>query len=279
MGTKKTILITGATGKQGGAVARHLDGKGFHLRGMTRKPDSEAARALAGRGVEIVPGDHDDEASLRKAVEGAWGVFAVQNTWEAGVDREEDQGKRLARVARDTVQHFVYTSVGSAHKDTGIPHFDNKGRVEDTVRALEFPSYAIIRPVFFMENLTSPWFLQGDQLTTALDPTTRLQMIASDDIGRIAAVMFERAEEMNRTELDLAGDALTMPEAAAILAEALGRPITYKRIPIEAVRANSAELAIMLEWFDRTGYSADIPALEQRFGPMTKLRDWAKRQG
>jgi hypothetical protein len=84
---------------------------------------------------------------------------------------------------------------------------------------------------------------------------------------------------MNRTELDLAGDTLTMPEAAAILSEGLGRKITYNRIPIEAVRANSAELAIMLEWFDRTGYAADIPALEQRFGPMTKLRDWAKRQG
>ena len=94
---------------------------------MTRKPDSDAARALAALGAEVVAGDLDDAASLERALAGAWGVFAVQNTWEAGVEREEEQGKRLAEVARDKgVQHFVYTSVGSAHRKTGIPHFDNK---------------------------------------------------------------------------------------------------------------------------------------------------------
>ena len=84
-------------------------------------------------------------------------MFAVQNTWEAGVEKEEEQGKRLAKIARDKgVQHFVYSSVGSAHKKTGIPHFENKIRVEQTVKQLGFPSHVILRPVFFMENLPSP---------------------------------------------------------------------------------------------------------------------------
>jgi uncharacterized protein YbjT (DUF2867 family) len=131
----KTILITGATGKQGGATLHNLLGKGFQLRALTRKPDSEAARALSGNGVEVVRGDLNDAASLAAALAGAWGVYAVQNTWEAGVTLEEEQGKRIAQLARDAgVQHFVYSSVGSANRDTGIPHFENKSRVEETVR-------------------------------------------------------------------------------------------------------------------------------------------------
>ena len=117
MTNDRTILITGVTGQQGGAVAQALRGTGFHLRGLTRKPDSERAVALARQGIDIVKGDLDDEATLQHALAGAWGVFAVQNTGEAGVEREEAQGKRLATLAREAgVEHFVYTSVGSADK-------------------------------------------------------------------------------------------------------------------------------------------------------------------
>ena len=115
----RTILITGVTGNQGGAVAQALQGAGFSLRGLTRKPDSARAAALARQGVDIVQGDLDDEATLRHALAGAWGVFGVQNAGEAGVEREVAQGKRLATLARDArVEHFVYTSVGSADKRT-----------------------------------------------------------------------------------------------------------------------------------------------------------------
>jgi uncharacterized protein YbjT (DUF2867 family) len=213
----KTVLITGATGKQGGAVAHELlRAGGFNIRALTRKPDSDAAKALAKAGAQIVVGDLDDAASLDKALDGGWGVWAVQNTWEAGVEKEEEQGKRLAKLAREAgVQHYVYTSVGSAHRKTGIPHFENKWRVEDTVRALKFDSHVILRPVFFMENLLSPWFLNGDKLISALDPKTSLQMIAVEDIGKFGALAFERAEQMKGVELDLAGDSLTLPQAAS----------------------------------------------------------------
>src|SRR5207302_9800895 len=112
----RTILITGVTGNQGGAVAQALQGSGFRLRGLTGKPESERAAALARHGVDVVKGDLDDEATLRRALAGAW-AFCVQNTLEAGVEREEAQGKRLATLAREAgVEHYVYTSVGSAHK-------------------------------------------------------------------------------------------------------------------------------------------------------------------
>src|SRR5271168_518977 len=279
MANDRTILITGVTGQQGGAVAQALQGTGFNLRGLTRKPESERAAALTRHDVEIVKGDLDDETTLRRAVAGAWGVFGVQNAGEAGVEREEAQGKRLATLAREAgVEHYVYTSVGSAHKRTGVPHFDNKERIEETVRSLRFPSHVILRPVFFMENLLAPFSLQGSTLAWALGPPTKLQMIAVDDIGWFGARAFTEATALNRREIDLAGDVQRMPEAAEILTEALGRPISFAQTPIERVRQYNMDMALMLEWFERVGYSADIAGLEREFGrKLTKLPDWARR--
>jgi uncharacterized protein YbjT (DUF2867 family) len=278
MAGEKTILITGATGRQGGAVLRHLQGKGFKLRATTRKPDSDKAMALAEQGVEVVKGDMDDEVSLKATLKGVWGVFGVQNTWEAGVKKEEEQGKRLAKLAKAAgVQHFVYSSVGSAERKTNIPHFDNKWRVEETVRGQAFPSYVIIRPVFFMENLPSPSFLNGEKLVTAMKPTTSVQMIAVDDIGRIGARAFTEAERLNKREIEIAGDTATMPQAAEVLSRALGRKIEIMQIPIEEIRKNSEDLALMLEWFERGGYNADVAALDNEFGHMTRLEEWAAR--
>src|ERR1700752_164838 len=198
MANGRTILITGVTGHQGGAVAQALQSSGFRLRGLTRKPESEQAVALARYGVDVVKGDLDDEATLRRVLPGAWGVFGVQNTWEAGVEREEAQGKRLATLAREAgVEHYVYTSVGSAHKRTGVPHFDNKWRVEETVRGLQFPSHVILRPAFFMENLLAPFSLQGSTLAWALGPGTKLQMIAVEDIGWFGARAFTDRPALN----------------------------------------------------------------------------------
>lgn len=280
MADRKAILITGATGQQGGAIAGELVGSSFDLRALTRKPESPAARALADRGISVVQGDLNDDASLRKALAGVWGAYAVQNTWEAGVEGEEEQGKRFATLAKSAgVEHLVYSSVGSAHRKTGIPHFENKWRIEETIRGLGFPSHVILRPVFFMENLVSPWFLNGDRIVSALRPDTVLQMIAVRDIGKFGARAFTDAARLNRREIDIAGDALTLPAAAAALSRGLGRSIEYVPIPIEEVRKNSEDFALMLEWFERTGYDVDIPALEREFGiPPTRFTDWAARQ-
>jgi uncharacterized protein YbjT (DUF2867 family) len=276
-----TILVTGATGQQGGAVARELLRAGHKLRAMTRKPGSEQARALASLGAEVVQADLGDAASLRKATDGVWGVFAVQNTWEAGVEGEEAQGKSQAQIARGCgVQHYVYTSVGSAHRNTGIPHFDNKWRVEETIRGLGFPSYTIFRPAFFMENLLGPWFKPGiDQgkLMVGIKPETRLQMIAVRDIGRYGLVAFERHAELNGSSFDIAGDELTMPETAKQISEAAGRTVAFERVPIEQVRQFSDDFATMLEWFDRVGYNADIRGNAAKYGVApTSFAEWSR---
>jgi len=145
------------------------------------------------------------------------------------------------------------------------------------VRGLRFPSHVILRPVFFMENLVAPFSLQGDRLSSALGPSTRLQMIAVDDIGWFGARAFTDAAALNRREIDIASDVRTMPEAAEILTTALGRPIAFAQTPIEQVRQYSEDTALMLEWFEHVGYNADIAGLEREFGrPLTKLPDWAR---
>jgi uncharacterized protein YbjT (DUF2867 family) len=276
-----TILVTGATGQQGGAVARELLTAGHDVRAMTRNPASDGARALAGLGADVVQGDLNDEASLVRAVEGAWGVFAVQNSWEAGIEGEEEQGKRIAGVAREHgVQHFVYSSVGSAHRATGIPHFDNKWRVEEAVRSNDFPSYTILRPVFFMENWVSPWFkpaIDEGNLAIGIKPDTRLQQIAVADIGKYGKLAFEGSEQLNGKALDIAGDELTGPQAAEIVSKATGRSVGFFQIPIEQVREMSDDFALMLEWFDKVGYEADIEGDAKKYGiEPTSFEAWAK---
>jgi uncharacterized protein YbjT (DUF2867 family) len=282
MADSKTVLVSGATGQQGGAVARELLAHGHRVRAMTRKPQGSQAQSLARLGAELMQGDLDDEASISKALAGAWGAFAVQNTWEAGVEKEEIQGKRFAKAARAAgVQHFVYSSVGSAHRKTGIPHFDNKWRVEETVRSLGFPSHVVIRPAFFMENLLSPWFkpgIDGGKLMIGIKPQTVLQMIAVEDIGKYVRWAFDNHQKLNGRAIDIAGDARTMPDTARIIGAAAGKTVEFVQVPIEEVRKFSMDFAIMLEWLDRVGYNADIPGTSKESGIRpTSLPEWAGR--
>lgn len=276
----RRILVTGATGQQGGATARHLLARGFAVRALTRKPDGDPARALAKLGAEVVKGDFDDPASLEGALTGAAGVFAVQS-FDKGPEVEVEQGERFAKLARKAgVEHFVYSSVGSAHRGTGIPHFESKRRIEQAVRALEFPSETLLRPVYFMENVLSPWILQGDKLVSWTAPETKLQMIAVDDIGRFAAYAFTLPEQLRGAAIDIAGDAVSMKDAAAILAEALGRPLRVVQHPIEEIRKQSEDLATMAEWFERVGYDVDIPQLRASHGvTLMTFAEWARTKG
>jgi uncharacterized protein YbjT (DUF2867 family) len=274
------ILSTGATGKQGGAVAHELLHAGYHVRAMTRHPDSPHAKELASRGAEVVRGDFDDPASLGAALNGAWGTYAVQNTFEAGVEKEEIQGLRFADAARKAgVQHFVYSSVGSAHRHTGIPHFDNKARVEARVKQLGFPSWVILRPAFFMENFLSDQnkpAIDNGQLPMGVQPTTKVQMIAVADVGKYGKLAFEQADMLAGRAIDISGDELTMPEAAEVLSKVTKHPVTFVPVPVAEIRKFSPDVALMLEWFDAVGYNADIAGNAREFDvPATSFADWA----
>lgn len=263
----KTIVVTGATGQQGGAAARHLLDQGWRVRALTRDPESAAAQALAAAGAEVVSGNMNDRASLDQAFAGAYGVFSVQNFWlpDVGAAGEVRQGKIVADAARAAgVSHFVYTSVGGAERQTGLSHFDSKWQIEEYVRSLGLPS-TILRPVFFMENLTSPMMGPRDGvLANALKPSTSLQMIAVDDIGFFAALAFGRPQEFVGKAIELAGDSLTMPQVAEAMTRATGQPVSFFEVPLEQVASFSQETADMMAWFNDHGYEADIAALRRQ---------------
>ena len=282
MRDNKIVLITGATGRQGGAVARELLARRYRVRAMTRHPHGQNAQELGRLKAEIVEGDFDDPQSLAEAAKGVWGVFAMFNTMEAGVEREEEQGKQFATLCKEAgVSHFVYSSVASSDRRTGIPHFDNKWRIEETVRQLGFPSYTILRPVFFMENFLSPWLLPGleeGRITLPLGPETVLQMIAVGDIGRYGAWAFEHHHKLNGRAIEIAGDERTMLETARIIAAAAERRIVFDPASLDEFRILNEDIAAMLEWFDAVGYDVDIQALARESGIRpTSLMEWASK--
>lgn len=280
-----TILVSGATGQQGGAVARHLLRRGFHVRALTRNPDQEAARALADLGAEIVRGDFSDRASLERALDGVYGAYSVQQQpdfdEEGSIATEIEHGKAFADAANAAgVDHFVYSSVGSAERDTGIPHFESKWQIEEHIRSLDLPA-TILRPVFFMENwihFTGDAILDG-QLPQPLSPDTRLQQLATDDIGAFAALAFSDPDAWIGRDVELAGDELTMTETADILSRVLGQEVEYVQVPWDALAEQiNEEMLQTYRWFEDDGYAADIETLRQVHPDLKRLESFLREQ-
>jgi len=275
MANDKLILVTGATGKQGGAVLRHLRASGFPVRAFTRNPDKPEARALAGEGVEIVGGDLSDPESISRALDGVWGAYSVQQSRSGS---EARQGKLMADAAlRAKLSQFVYSSVSAADRNTGIPHFQSKHEVEDHIRHLGIPC-TIIRPVFFMEN----WLMMKDSiqqgvLAQPLSPDRRLQMVAVDDIGAFVALAFEHPDQWRGQAFDLAGDELSMTDVAAQFGRKLGREVRYQQVPWDEFEQRAGrEYTIMYRWFQDHGYNADIAAARREYSKLHTFEQWLK---
>ena len=283
--TDRTILVTGATGRQGGAVIRHMLRKGWRLRALTRNPDSHAAQALAGQGVEVVQGDLDDPPSLERAARGVYGIYSVQDFWTVGAKREVQQGKNLADVAKKTaVQHFVYSSVGGAERNTGIPHWETKWQVEQHIRQLGL-SATILRPVSFMETYHILEVEVGILKGRLVDPVRGdkpYQTIATDDIGGFAALAFERPKDFLGLELEIGGSELTNLEAAKVFSRVMGKPVKFRKIPMPLVRfVLGKEFYAMFRWFNEAGYRADIAGLHRKYPEihLHTLEEWLREEG
>lgn len=267
LGSERVILVTGATGTQGGAVVRELLSRAHIVHGLTRDPESEEARALAALGAKMVKGDFDDSASLRAAMEGVDGVFGVTLFWQEGYDAEVEQGKRLIDVAKEVeVDHFVLTSVAGADDETGIPHFESKWEVEQHLRASGL-DWTVIRPVEFMDNWR--WslenFLDG-RLVDPREPDSSHQWIAARDIGFFAAEAFGNPDEWVGVTEEIAGDELTLAELQGALEEAFGHPFEHVQPSWEEFEAQvGEEVAIMYQWFDEEGYNVDVAALREQY--------------
>ncbi|WP_022980840.1 NmrA family NAD(P)-binding protein [Ideonella sp. B508-1] len=296
--TDRPLLVTGATGAQGGATARALRAARRRVRALVRDPDSPAARALAASGVKLARGDLGDPASLDAALAGVEGVFSVQVPDATPTDRERRHGFALVEAARRAgVAQFVHTSVCEAGRHTGFPHWGegrwtekywtDKWDIEQAVRAAGFAHWTVLKPAFMMDNFAQPKarfmfpHLREGRLLTALHPSTRMQLIAAEDIGTFAAAAFARPAEFDRQDIDLAAEALTMGEVAAALSEVTGRRVAAQALsPQEALAAGLFPGWVRSqEWTNLAGYRADIDACRRRGIPLTAFASWARRHG
>lgn len=281
---ERLILVTGATGNQGGAVARHLLQRGnFKVRALVRDPNKPTAKALQQAGAELVKGDLNERTSLDRALKAVTGVFSMQD-FKDGLETEIRQGKMLADAAKAAnIEHFVYSSVGSAERNTGVPHFDSKLQVEEYIRAIGLP-YTIMRPVFFFYNYDRMRpMIENGTLYQPLSPGTKLQQLSEEDYGEMVAEVFERPVEFLNREEEVASVDITMPEVAAAFSHVLGRSVEYQQIPFEAFEQQAGEeMTVMYRWFENVGYAADLAALKRDFTEPTDFesylrdRNWAK---
>ncbi len=290
------ILVTGATGAQGGATARELLAAGYRVRILTRNPDAPAAAALVKLGAEVCKGDMDDAAAVAAAMSGVYGVFSVQIPDSAGTDAERRHGFTLVEEARKAgVQHFVHTSVCEAGRHTDFPHWESgywwqkywtdKWDVEEAVRNAGFAFWTVLKPAFMMDNFAQPKaqfmfpHLKQGKILTALLPQTRMQLIAADDVGAYAQAAFARPYAFTGKNIDLAVEALSMDEVAATLARVLGKTVTAQSVtPDEAIAAGLFPGWVRSqEWTNEAGYRADIDALKAYGVPLTSFADWIKQ--
>ena len=272
---KPVIVVLGATGRQGGAVAESLarDGR-WTLRVLTRDPSSDGARTLRSRGFEVVAGNMDDAGSLARAFDGAHGVFSAQ----ASDQHETRRGVAVADAAqRAGVAHLVYSSAGGAERDSGVPHFQTKWRVEQHLRTIDLPS-TVVRPVFFMENLsTATMRLALTALMRHHLPEHKpLQMIAAADIGDWVARAFADPDRFIGRAEEIAGDELTRRETiSALRAGGLAASLPFP-VPGPVLKRLPGDVGEMFAWFGREGYRADIPRLRAEQPGLKTLRDWVE---
>jgi uncharacterized protein YbjT (DUF2867 family) len=243
---QRKILVTGATGQQGGSLARILLQKKHKVYALTRSTRSPAAQHLKNKGAILVQGNLDDSDFLKRAIKGVDSIFLMGTPFEDGPEAETRRGKQVADIAQEEkIEHLVYSSVANADKNTGIPHFESKHKIEQHIKNIKIP-YTIIGPTFFMENLLGPGLQQG-QLALPLSSSTILQQSALENIAEFSALVLERHKPFLGKRIDIASDEITGEQAAKILSNGLGYMIRYVQIPFERIRESNEDMARMYE--------------------------------
>jgi uncharacterized protein YbjT (DUF2867 family) len=297
--TQKAILVTGATGKQGGAVVDCLSkNEAFQVLAVTRNSNSAAAKALVSKypNLKLVEGDMDDTPKLfhtARDIAGGeiWGVFSVQISQGKGVTFEGEvrQGKAMIDESIKTgVKSFVYSSVerggdeASWETQTPIEHFKTKYFIERHLRenAKDSMKWTVLRPVALMENLT-PGFPTTVFFTAmkAAIGTRPMQWVATYDVGRFAEKAFSNPEKYDRRAIGLAGDQMTFSEMSGVLESITGSPAgTTYWFFAAALRWAVPDIAVMLDWFGSDGYQVDVPKLRKEDPELMDFKTWLKTQ-
>jgi uncharacterized protein YbjT (DUF2867 family) len=280
--SERLVLVTGGTGKQGGATVTHLlSAKRARVRVLTRNPDSPKAKLLASQCVELVRGDMNDADSVKAALSGVSAVFSVQNFMDkGGVEAEEQRGKAFAdSVKSANGPHLVYTSAEGVERDSGVPHYQSKWRIEQHIRQLGLPA-TIIRPVAFMDSFATSSLGRGMALglfRSVLGTTKRIKLVATSDIGWFAARALEDPTRFSGRVIPLAGDELSIAEILETYRKVTGRTPWIAPIPsILPGLIMPKEIASMLKWIGEQGFKANINELRQEHPGLLTFEAWLR---
>jgi uncharacterized protein YbjT (DUF2867 family) len=282
---QRIIVVIGATGRQGGAVARHLLTEGWQVRALTRNPQSERAQALAALGATVVQGNMEDPASLDQAFAGAYGVYSVQNPYIDGPEAEIRQGKHVAESAKAAgVQHLVYGSAGVGKQATGIPSWDSKLQIEQHAHELSLP-LTILRPTAFMELMVDkelyPAVAAWHVMPKLMGSARKVPWLCTDDLGAIAATVFARPDDFVGQDLKLASDEKSIDECRVIYRAVMGKNPPRFPIPVWLFARFGfvgKDLLAMYRWL-RTGNLEVDPAMTRAIHPgALSVEEWLRRQ-
>jgi uncharacterized protein YbjT (DUF2867 family) len=279
----KVIAVTGATGQQGGTVARKLLADGWKVRALTRDVNKPAAQELASLGAEVVAGDMENRAELDTAFKDAYGVFSVQNFWlpNVGFEGEIRQGKNVADAAKAAgIKHLVYSSVGAAHRGMRQKHFESKWIIEQYIHSLDIP-YTILRSAAFFENFNweRAFILNSTLNALGLRPEKERQLIAVEDVGVFVALAFTDPDQYLGKTIELAGDELTESQIADTFAKVIGRPVKLTMPTGGGGRRSDEEMTAMFNFFNGEAYDADIPALRKIHPGLLTLEQYLRKNG
>lgn len=275
---KKTVLVSDATSRQGGAVAHALLDRGHTVRALTRRGHSVAASQLARRGAEVVDGGSGNATSLERTMDNVDAVFATTIPIESGVGAELREGTALIDAAsRAGVEHFVYSSIANAK--TGVPHLEPKFHVESALRRSPL-AWSIIAPAFLTENLRRKRVLRPlahGRLELPLPPERTLAQLTLQNLAEFAALVIERPRTYSSMRIDLASTTISGLEAALVLSQVLGREVVYAEVALETLTVSEQA---MYRWLDTVGYNVHIHSLHAMFPEVAwqTFDDWARAQ-
>jgi uncharacterized protein YbjT (DUF2867 family) len=281
--SERLVLVTGGTGSQGGATVTHLlAAKKVRVRVLTRNLESPKAKSLAARGVELIKGDFDDVASLRKALAGVSAAYSVQQwTEKGGTAAEELHGKRFADAVKASGSpHLVYSSAEGVERNSGLGHYESKWAIEQHIRGLGLPA-TILRPVGFMDAFGVPAIQRGLFLgifRANFGVSLPVQFVSTYDIGWFAARALEDPDLYAGRVIPLAGDQLSIGEIIKTFKTVTGHKPWVAPIPtFLAKRAMPKEFLDMFRWIREKGFKADIAKVRQEYPQLLTFAGWVKK--
>ncbi len=271
--------MTGGTGNQGGAVARNLVQQGFTVKVLTRNIQSPKSQNLKNLNIELINGDLNNTDTFREHLKDIYGIFSVQS-FENGVDKEMNQGIALADLGKEiNIKHFLYSSVFAANLNTGVPHMDSKFKIENHIRQIGLP-FTILRPTSLYENFLIPQVKKGilkGKLVQPINRNTVQQYIASEDIGKAAAKIFQNNDNYLGKTIPLATEQLSTQEVAEIFSKALNKKIVYKKLPALITRLFLGNgLFKMFKWMNEKSVFSieDVTLTRKEFPNPLSLQRW-----